>query len=401
MIENKSVGLDNISPSLLRSCSTSVIFPLCNIINSSLDNGTFPSLWKTAKVFALHKGGSLSDFNNYRPISVLSVTSKIIERHVHDSFSSYLHNNSLLSDVQSGFRKSHSCFTCLTSMTSDWLNNINNNKLVGSVTLDFRKAFDVLSHDIILKKLALYGCDELTLSWFTSYLKNRFQLVQINGTKSESVNVKHGIPQGSILGPLLFIVFINDIIFQAKFSNLYIYADDTSISCYDTNVNSLNAKLNQDLNNIEKWCQKNQIVINTSKSKSMLICSHQKRSVLETDLLNVKLHNICLENVAKQNILGLIIDKNLSWKPHTDNLHLNLHSELSKLAGLLWRSRLMLPHSYKVLFYNSYILPKIDYCLPIWGGASQTHLNHCGKYKKDVWELLKMLAMILHPRNYL
>ena len=154
-------------------------------------------------------------------------------------------------------------------MTSDWLNNINNNKLVGSVTLDFRKAFDILSHDIILKKLALYGCDELTLSWFTSYLKNRFQLVQINGTKSESVNVKHRIPQGSILGPLLFTVFINDIIFEAKFSNLYIYADDTSISCYDTNVNSLNAKLNQDLNNIEKWCQKNQTVINTSKSKSM------------------------------------------------------------------------------------------------------------------------------------
>ena len=160
-----------------------------------------------------------------------------------------------------------------------------------------------------MKKLALYGCDELTLSWFTSYLKNRFQLVQINGTKSESVNVKHGIPQGSILGPLLFLVFINDIIFETKFSNLYIYADDTSISCYDTNVNSLNTKLNQDLNNIEKWCQKNRIVINTSKSKSMLICSHQKRSALETDLLNVKIHNICLENVANQKILGLIIDK--------------------------------------------------------------------------------------------
>ena len=319
MNENKSIGPDNISPSLLSSCSTSVIFPLCNIINSSLDNGTFPSLWKIVKLFALHKGGSLSDFNNYRPISVLSVTFKI-----NDSFSSYLHNNSLLSDVQSGFRKSHSCFTCLTSMTSDWLNNINNNKLVGYVTLDFRKAFDVLSHDIILKNLALYGCDELTLSWFTSYLNNRFQLVQINGTKSESVNVKHGIPQGSILGPFLFIVFINDIIFKVK--------------CYDTNVNSLSAKLSQDLNKIEKWCQKNHTVINISKSKSMLICSHQKLSVLETDLLNVKIHNICLENVANQKILGLIIDNNLSWKPHIDKLH----SGLSKLTGRLWRSRLML-----------------------------------------------------------
>ena len=196
MNENKSIGPDNISPSLLSSCSTSVIFPLCNIINSSLNNGTFPSLWKIVKLFALHKGGSLSDFNNYRPISVLSVTFKI-----NDSFSSNLHNSPLLRDVQSGFRKSPSCFTCLTSMTSDWLNNINNNKLVGYVTLDFRKAFDVLSQDIILKNLALYGCDELTLSWFTSYLNNRFQLVQINGTKSESVNLNMRFPRAQFWAP--------------------------------------------------------------------------------------------------------------------------------------------------------------------------------------------------------
>ena len=163
---------------------------------------------------------------------------------------------------------------------------------------------------------------------------------------------------GVNFGPSLFIVFINDIIFEAEFSTLYIYADDKSISCYDTNVNSLNAKLNQDSNNIEKWCQKKRIVINTIQSKSMLICCHQKCSVLEPDFLNIKIHNICLENVANQKILGLIIDINLSLKPDIDNLH----SELSKLTGLLWRYRLCYPIHTSCYFIILTYHPRLIVC---------------------------------------
>ena len=170
---NKSVGLDTISVPLLRLFSDDIIITLCHIINCSIDNSTFPNLWKSAKVFAPHMGGSNYDFNNFRPISILSITSKIIERHVHDSFILYLNDNSLLCDAQSGFRKFNSCFTCIAKMINDWHENINNGCLVGCITLDFRKAFDVLSHDILIQKLALYGCDDISLSWFDSYLKNR------------------------------------------------------------------------------------------------------------------------------------------------------------------------------------------------------------------------------------
>ena len=167
----KAVGIDNINSTILRMTSNSIVVALCHIINLSLDQGTFPYLWKTAKVFALHKGGPKDDFNTYRPISVLSITYKIIERHVHDCFYSYLSENSLLSNVPSGFRKLNSCFTCLTSMIDEWFHNINYHKLVACITLDFRKAFDNFSRNPFLSKLSLYVCDDIALQWFNSYLK--------------------------------------------------------------------------------------------------------------------------------------------------------------------------------------------------------------------------------------
>ena len=187
--------------------SDDIVITLCHIINCSIDNGTFPNLWKSAKVFALHKGGSNHEFNNFRPISILSITSKIFERHVHDSFILYLNDNSLLCNAQSSFRKYNSCFTCLAEMIKDWHENINNGYLVGCITLDFRKAFDVLSHEILMQKLALYGCDDISLSWFDSYLKNRSQLVQIENVNSPFESNKFGVPQGSIWVPfyLLFL----------------------------------------------------------------------------------------------------------------------------------------------------------------------------------------------------
>ena len=355
--------------------------PLCNIINSTIDDGTFPTVWKSAKVFALHKGGSPSDINNYRPISVLSVCSKIIERHVHNSFSSYLRDNSLLIDSQSGFRKHNSCFTCLSKMINDWLHQLNTDKFIGFITLDFRKASDILTHEIILKKLALYGCDNLSLSWFKSYLENRTQVVHINKVSSDMGQILYGVPQGSIIGPLLFIVYINDLVFEVKYSRLYMYADDSNLACYDTNINDLQDKLNYDLNQIHNWCLANRMAINTSKSKSMLVCTPQKRVRLFSDILNVRIGGVALDNVSDIKV----IDKNLTWKPHIEHLY----SQLYKLIGLLWRNRHMLPKCSKILFYNSFILTKIDYCLPIWGNAAQVHLD-------KIWRLQKRAIRIIH-----
>ena len=380
----KSVGLDDISGHLIQLAGTSLVLPICDILNTSIAAGTFPYLWKSAKVFALHKGGSTSDLNNFRPISVLSIISKILERHVHNCFYTYLNINELLCKSQFGFKKDNSCFTCLVSMINEWLFNINENKIVGCITLDFRKAFDVLSHEILIKKLSLYGCDDLTLLWFKSYLQDRIQHVFYNNVLSDVGYIKQGVPQGSILGPLLFILFINDLTFHINESSIYKYADDTTICAYDENIISVERKLSNDLKSVDAWCINNRLVINCAKSKCMIICTPQKRSHLTTDKLNVSVNGIALQNVNEQKVLGLHIDNSLSWRVHVNNLC----NELSKLTGMLWRNRQILPFSSRLLFYNSYILSKIDYCLPIWGNSAKNGLD-------KIWRLQKRAVRIV------
>ena len=228
--ERKATGEDNISVSLLHLAGINIVFPLCSIINCSIATSSYPSLWKVAKVFSLHKGGSTQDINNYMPISILSAASKIIEKHSYQSFYSYLLENQLLTDSQFGFRTGMSCCSCLTSIVDYWLSHINSDKIVGLITIDFRKAFDVLPHDILLQKLDLYGCDQKTVSWFKSYLTDRCQFVNVDKVSSDFGYLKLGVPQGSILGPLIFNLFINDLHLHIKFCNIFSYADDTNLT---------------------------------------------------------------------------------------------------------------------------------------------------------------------------
>ena len=225
-------------------------------------------------------------------------------------------------------------------MVNEWLLQINKDKLIGFIALDFRKAFDVLSHEIIIEKLRYYGFDRSALSWFHSYLTERSQKVVINNNVFSDIGyLKFGVPQGSILGPLIFILFINDISLHLNYSKLYSCADDTSLCAFDTTVEKLQTNISLDLKLVEDWCQQNKLVINNTKSKCMIICTHQKRKHLKTDVLSVSVNDALLENVNYYKILGLYIDKNLKWKIHIDHVC----NEISKLIGLLWRNKHLLP----------------------------------------------------------
>ena len=230
-----------------------------------MDEGVYPSQWKWAKIIPVLKSGCRNETTNYRPISILSVVSKVIERYVYDCLYKYLCKYKLLSPHQSGFRKYHSCNTCLCKITNDWLSGINDGNLVGCLALDLSKAFDLINFDILLEKLRLYGCSASMLKWFYSYLHGRTQSVSINNNISSSKEpMTYGVPQGSILGPLLFNIFINDLPLHLKYCSIEMYADDTTLYTVGKNIVDLKHDLNADAQNMTNWFHNNRLMLNVS-----------------------------------------------------------------------------------------------------------------------------------------
>jgi hypothetical protein len=267
--ETSAKGLDDISAKLIKLGGPAIYEAVTNICNLSIKTNTFPELWKHAKVTPIQKQGNSCEVNNYRPISVLPILSKILEKHVHIHFYDFLKRHNLLSDHQFGFRPKHSCQTALLHMYENWRQDIQQKLLVGNIMIDFTKAFDLVDHDILIRKLQQYKCSPSANRWFASYLCGRSQKVCLSTTHSETKTIKYGVPQGSILGPLLFILNINDLEFVIKKSNGTLYADDTTMTASAPSTMELNSKLQTDLEHVNEWCNNNSMIINVEKTKCM------------------------------------------------------------------------------------------------------------------------------------
>ena len=258
---NKSTGLDNIGPKILKLAANVLTPSLTFIVNKSILSGEFPRYWKEAKVKPLFKSGAKDDINNYRPISILPTVSKLIEKWVDSQFLVYLNNFNLLHKSQSGFRPKHSTETALIHMIDSWLRAVNVGKIIGCVLVDFRKAFDLVDHNILLKKLECYKCNEACLKWFESYLTNRIQRVSLGNNLSEPASMTCGVPQGSTLDPLLFLVFINDLpLFLQSSSVVDLYTNDTIFYDFQNDINQLKNNLQSSLESLHKWCKQNGMV---------------------------------------------------------------------------------------------------------------------------------------------
>jgi hypothetical protein len=365
--DGKAVGLDGIGPKLLRLGATALATPLTRILNLSLSSGIFPDEWKTAKVVPIHKKGSLQDRGNFRPVSILSTLSKLLERHVHLAFYDYLKGFNLLHMAQSGFRNLFSCESALLNIVNKWTTAIDNDDMNGVILLDLRKAFDLIDHDILLQKLKLYKCSELTIKWFNSYLKGRTQCTYYNGKLSEKLPIKTGVPQGSILGPLLFIMFINDLPLALDDSDTDMYADDSTVTAQGKTTIELEEKLSADAEKITEWCSENHMAPNATKTKVMLITTRQKRASLDVNerQLKVKMNGKYLENVTSEKLLGAIINNNLSWEEHINKVVSRVNSKLA----LLRKIKGCLPLAARKMFSNAHILPHMDYCSTVWGDS--------------------------------
>ena len=380
----KATGVDTIGPRLLKLAAPYISESLTFICNQSIVKSVFPKKWKEGKVTPLHKNGAKDDTNNYRPISVLPVVSKLLEKHVHDSLMAYLSSNSLLHSTQSGFRPNHSCETSLLQMINKWLDAINSSQMIGMVMIDFRKAFDLVEHTLLLKKLKYYKISEETISWFSSYLLGRKQKVFVNNVLSESENIICGVPQGSILGPLLFLIFINDLPLEINNVLTDLYADDTTLYYIDKSQACIEQQLQTALHKLSEWCKENGMLINTTKTKVMLITTPQRRVNLNNYNFYLTYTNEALSVVTCEKILGVFIDNNLTWTNHTDAVAKKIVSNL----WLLSRIKTYLTIHQRVQFYKSYVQPHIDYCNTIWGGTSQRNLDRIYRLQKRACKII-------------
>ena len=360
------------------------------MINISIKTGHFPDNLKLAKLQPIHKGGDKDDPSNYRPISVLPVVSKIIEKHVTKHLFGFLNKYDLLHKCQSGFRKHHSCNTALLNLVDKWLKNIDQGEIVGAIFFDLKKAFDVVNHAILLQKLESYKFDQTALNWVSSYLTNRKQCIVQNNSMSSMQPIKAGVPQGSVLGPVIFLLFINDLPLFINEAYLEMYADDTTAYFADKDKKKVETHLQNGTTKYMHWCCSNDMHIHIRKTSSMILGS--RYNVSANDMLQIIADGKLLKNVEHQKLLGIIIDKNLTWDQQIDSVCLNITRRITLL-------KLLSKYVNKAglnQYFNSYILPIFDYGCLIWSRGSSTNNLRLLKLQKRAARII-LNADILTP----
>jgi hypothetical protein len=310
-----SCGYDGISPKFIKSCSLHTIAaPLAHIANTSFRNGKFPTDMKKTKVIPIHKSNDPSQMNNYRPISLLPAFSKIIERLVHNRLTKYLTLHSLLSPSQYGFQKNLSTELAILEIQDRIVHALNNKQWCIGIFLDLSKAFDTLDHSLLLSKLSHYGIRGTSLTWFKSYLQDRWQYVSYENCSSIYKLMVCGVPQGSILGPLLFIVYLNDLDKVNGNYQMLCFADDTNMLHVGADLNLLIPEINSSLKKINDWFSFNKLSLNISKTNFMIF--HSSRKKIPGTIPIIEIDNQPLNRVESCKFLGVYIDQNLSWKVH-------------------------------------------------------------------------------------
>ena len=365
----KSVGEDNLDPFLLKASTPLITDIVCYIFNLSISSGIIPRAWKTAHVIPLHKGQNKSDPNNYRPISKLSCLAKILESLVHNQLKSFLHNYSVLSPYQSGFRAKHSTISATTLVLNDILTALDKKLFCATLFVDLSKAFDTVDHSLLLERLRLIGFNPSACTWFKNYLSGRYQCIKFGAVKSEFLHIAKGVPQGSILGPILFIIYINNVVNTLQDCNTHLYADDTILYCFSDSVEKSINMLQLSFDIFQKSLLDLKLVLNADKTKSMLFTKGRVLNGHYTQLCTS--NGTAIERVPHYKYLGIWLDEKLTFNTHIEILIKKLRMKL----GFFYRNRSCFPWPTRKRLIESLFLSVLDYGDIIYRNASATTLK--------------------------
>ena len=365
----KSSAIINISSKIIKDTFESIPILLTRLFNLSLRQGIVPRSWKSAIVIPLKKEGNSPDVNNLRPISLLPIQIKLLEKIVHTRLLEHLEQYNLLDDKQGGFRPEHSTIDTIVKFTENLYKNLNSGRTTIAVYIDLRKAFDTVNHHILLQKLDLLGIQGSNFEWLKNYLQDRTQCTLANNVCSSKLNISCGVPQGSVLGPLLFLTYVNDMKNVLVNSSHYLYADDTVIFISGENTIEVVNKLQVDLSRFDKWCKGNRLTVNTKKSNFVIYGTKSRVS---------KIHNVELElngdklvRVPFYKYLGVFLDTTLNFNKHIDvSKKLICHK-----LYLLSKIRKHITEATATRIFQSMITPLIDYGDIIYSGTSANNLD--------------------------
>ena len=361
---HKASGPDNLPARFLKECSSELAPALSLLYQSTLHQGSIPSDWKSAFVTPIYKKGNRHEACNYRPISLTSHVCKILEHIIFTETINHLESNGVLSEKQHGFRKRHSCESQLLLTIHDLAKGLDNKQQIDAVLLDFSKAFDRVPHERLLRKLAFYGVQGNLLSWIRAFLSDREQRVVLDGIKSDPASVSSGVPQGTVLGPLLFLVYINDLP-ECVHSEVRMFADDCLLYRH-INSQSDADTLQKDLNQLQAWETKWQMSFNPSKCEVLRVTNKVKNNICSS----YSLHGVELPAVDCAKYLGVHINSKLSWKPHVDYVCKKANST----RGFLQRNLHGCPKKVRQQAYLTYVLPILDYASTAWDPHSQDQI---------------------------
>ena len=361
---SKAVGSDGFSPIIIKQNINAISKQLEYIFNLSFSSGIFPKLLKSAIVTPIYKSGSVTEPGNYRPISILTIFSKLLEKLYYNRLLSFIDRHNILHAHQFGFRKKYSTGIALAHVISTLISKINSGKPTVLALLDLKKAFDLINHKLLLIKLNSYGIRGLPLQWLSSYLTNRTQKTKVNNVISDSKPISAGVPQGSILGTIIFILFVNDV-FQLNSIDIeiFLYADDTAIIFSADCEFVLQTIINNFFDKYCLWCTTNCLVLNPAKSNFLTFNNAR---------VTVSINNQLLLKLDYVKYLGILIDNRLNWSYHVNHIV----KIVSQRIGMFKRVLPFLPKYVVQLYYNAFILPSFSYCLMYWFNNDRS-----GRYK--------------------